>query len=138
MGCLSNDFLRIPDMNKYLPILLYLAVFVVACSSGMAGHDKPLVIGAVYNLHGLQGNLDIPSKRGAELLVAEVNRNGGLLGQSVKLAIVDGVSNPKVIVHKTEALLKRYPDMAALMGLSDTDMVLAAAPVAVLPAGDCF
>ncbi len=60
----------------------------------------------------------------------EVNQNGGLLGRPVKLAVVDGVSKPKVIAHKTEALLKRFPDMPALMGLSDTDMVLAAAPAA--------
>ncbi len=49
-------------MNKYLQILLYLAGLMIASSPGMAGQDKPLVIGAVYNLHGFQANLDIPLK----------------------------------------------------------------------------
>lgn len=117
-------------MNKYLQILWYLAGLVIACSSAMAGQDKPLVIGAVYNLHGFQSNLGIPSAHGARLSVTEVNRNGGLLGRPVKLVVVDGISKPKVIARKTAALLKRYRDMPALLGLSDTDMVLAAAPVA--------
>jgi len=48
----------------------------------------------------------------------------------VQLVLEDGESTPAVIERKTAALLKKYPDTAALVGLSDTDMVLAAAPVA--------
>ena len=117
-------------MNKHLQILLYLTGILITCSPVMAGQDESLVIGAIYNLHGFQSNLDIPSSHGARLSVTEVNRNGGLLGRSVKLVVVDGISKPKVIARKTAAMLKRYRDMPALLGLSDTDMVLAAAPVA--------
>ena len=42
----------------------------------------------------------------------------------------DGESQPKVLREKTAVLLKRYPSMTALLGLSDTDMVLSAAPLA--------
>ena len=97
---------------------------------GLAAQDKALVIGAVYNLHGVQANLDIPSSEGARLAVEQANRDGGLLGRPVELAVADGLSKPRVIARKTAVLLKDYKDMPGLLGLSDTDMVLAAAPVA--------
>jgi len=91
--------------------------------------DGPLVIGAVYNLHGFQANLDIPSWQGAQLAVDEANRKGGVLGREVQLVLADGMSEPRTVAQETGGLLQRFPDMLALMGLSDTDMVLAAAPV---------
>jgi branched-chain amino acid transport system substrate-binding protein len=117
-------------MSARLPGLLLFAALLLPCLTAPAAQDDTIVIGAVYNLHGFQANLDIPSTEGARLAVDEINRNGGLLGHQVTLAVVDGISKPKVIAHKTAALLKRHPDMPALLGLSDTDMVLAAAPVA--------
>lgn len=91
--------------------------------------DGPLVIGAVYNLHGFQANLDIPSWQGAQLAVDEMNGQGGLLGRQVQLILADGNSEPPILARETKALLDRTPNVIALMGLSDTDMVLAAAPV---------
>ena len=95
-----------------------------------AGENTPLVIGAVYNLEGSQAELDIPSSQGARLAVEEVMRNGGVGGRSVQLILGDGKSDPFIVKEKTAEILKRFPSTLALMGLSDTDMVLAAAPVA--------
>ena len=120
-------------MNKIqqrLKILLYFTILTITGFGCASTENKPLVIGAIYNLHGEQSNLDIPSSRGARLAVAEINRNGGSLGRLVKLALVDGNSKAKVISRKAAALLKRYPDMSAFLGFSDPEMVLAAAPVA--------
>jgi branched-chain amino acid transport system substrate-binding protein len=117
-------------MPKQLLNLLCLVCLMAPTASGLAAQDKPIVIGAVYNLHGFQANLDIPSSEGARLAVEQANRDGGLLGRTVELAVADGLSKPRVIARKTAALLKRYKDMPGLLGLSDTDMVLAAAPVA--------
>jgi hypothetical protein len=45
-----------------------LVLAAVAASLGVAGAaDRPVVIGAIYNLTGQQ-NLDIPSSRGARVL----------------------------------------------------------------------
>jgi branched-chain amino acid transport system substrate-binding protein len=109
---------------------LMLLILGLAPVAGVCARDDALVIGAVYNLHGVQANLDEPSSRGARLAIEHANREGGVLGRRVELAVVDGVSKPRVIGRKTRALLKRFPDMSAFLGLSDTDMVLAAAPVA--------
>jgi branched-chain amino acid transport system substrate-binding protein len=89
-----------------------------------------VVLGAIYNLTGNQAGLDIPSSRGARLAVDEANRTGGVLGRAVRLVLQDGESRPEVIAAKTAAALAGAPSMSALFGLSDTDMVLAAAPVA--------
>ena len=89
-----------------------------------------MVLGAVYNLTGSQAELDIASSRGARLAVDEANRDGGVLGRPVRLVLEDGESRPEVIAARTAAALAGAPSMSALFGLSDTDMVLAAAPVA--------
>jgi branched-chain amino acid transport system substrate-binding protein len=102
---------------------------------GETGNSKepaPLVLGAIYNLTGNQAELDVPSARGGRLAVEEINRDGGLLGRSVRFVIEDGESRPAVVQKKTAALLKQFPFTFALMGLSDTDMVLAAAPLAAM------
>jgi branched-chain amino acid transport system substrate-binding protein len=117
-----------PTPGTLAGVSLLIAVGMATLNAGP--RNGPVVIGAVYNLHGYQANLDIPSAQGAQLAVDEIDGGGGLLGRAVQLAIVDGLSKPTVIARKTFPLFKRFPDMPAVMGLSDTDMVLAAAPVA--------
>ncbi|MEH6524997.1 MAG: ABC transporter substrate-binding protein [Sneathiella sp.] len=87
-------------------------------------------IGAIYNLTGDQQNLDIPSSQGALLAVDELNSIGGILGKNVNLLLEDGETDTVVIARKTEALISSNPDMPVIIGMSDTDVVLAAAHVA--------
>jgi branched-chain amino acid transport system substrate-binding protein len=107
------------------------AAALLACADpGRADDPAPVVLGAVYNLTGGQAELDIPSSRGARLAVNEANRHGGVLGRTVRLVLEDGESRPEVIAARTAAAIVGNPSISALFGLSDTDMVLAAAPVA--------
>ncbi|TWU29883.1 ABC transporter substrate-binding protein [Bythopirellula polymerisocia] len=92
--------------------------------------DESLVLGALYNSSGTQAGLDIPSSQGARLAVEQANRNGGVLGRPVVLEIRDGQSKAEVVKVKTSELLDATPEPVALFGLSDTDLVLAAAPLA--------
>jgi hypothetical protein len=103
-------------MPKQLLNLLCLACLVVPAASGLVAQDNPIVIGAVYNLHGFQANLDNPSSEDARLAVEQANRDGGLLGRPVELAVADGLSKPRVIARKTAALLKRYKNRRACSG----------------------
>jgi len=120
-------------------VRVLLAVAVLACFG--CGDDEqvqpPLVVGAIYNLTGTQAELDVPSAEGAQVAVDEVNRGGGVLGRRVELALEDGETNTDVIATRVGDLLRRFRSMPGLIGLSDTDMVLAAAPVAAA-AGDLF
>jgi branched-chain amino acid transport system substrate-binding protein len=107
-------------------------VAVAALAASVAAADRPVVIGALYNLTGGQQDLDVPSSRGAKLAVDAANKNGGVLGRPVKLILVDGQTKPGVIARETVKLLAQNPAPAGLIGLSDTDMVLAAARIAAV------
>jgi branched-chain amino acid transport system substrate-binding protein len=107
-------------------VLISLAAFL----GGARAADRPVIIGAMYNLTGGQENLDVPSSRGARLAVDEANRAGGVLGRPVKLVLRDGRTKPSVITRETAKLIRQEPALAGLIGFSDTDMVLAAAPIA--------
>ena len=87
----------------------------------------PVTLAAIYNLTGGQSELDVPSWQGARLAVAEVNERGGVLGRPVDLLLVDSGTDPAALGAMTAALLAEHPAISALFGLSDTDMVLAAA-----------
>jgi branched-chain amino acid transport system substrate-binding protein len=120
-------------MHRHLFIACILLAATALFSNG-CGDDgegqKPLVLGAIYNLTGAQAPLDVSSSQGAQLATDEMNRAGGVLGRRVELALEDGETNTQVISTKVADLLRRYPSMPALIGLSDTDQVLAAAPEA--------
>jgi branched-chain amino acid transport system substrate-binding protein len=109
---------------------LYGAISLVTLGAASAAEPERVVIGALYNLTGPQAALDVPSSRGARLAVDEANRAGGVLGRPIRLVEADGESRPATIAQRTEDLLQRFPSISALVGLSDTDMVLAAAPLA--------
>lgn len=87
----------------------------------------PVTLAAIYNLSGGQSELDVPSWQGARLAVAEANEQGGILGRAVELRLVDSGTDPAALGVMTATLLAEHPAISALFGLSDTDMVLAAA-----------
>ncbi len=86
-------------------------------------------IGVIYNLEGTQSSLDIPSAKGAELAVELINAQGGINGKKLKLILYDGKSYSGIIKEVTRKLI--FDDkVPVIIGFSDTDMVLASAPVA--------
>jgi branched-chain amino acid transport system substrate-binding protein len=104
-----------------------------ASPAGAASHGKTagvIVLGGLFNLKGDQAALDVPSFHGAQLAVDAINRDGGLLGKRVALVVEDGKTRPDKLQKGTEKILRKYPSVSAFLGLSDTDMVLAAAPPA--------
>jgi ABC-type branched-subunit amino acid transport system substrate-binding protein len=88
----------------------------------------PVRIGAIYNLTGGQSSLDSPSLDGARLAVERINARGGLLGRRVELLERDGQTNEAVVKRAAASLVAS--GVSAIVGLSDTDQVLAAAPIA--------
>jgi len=85
-------------------------------------------LGGVFNLTGSQESLGIPSHNGAILAVEQINAAGGVLGRTVDLLTVDGETDPAVLAARTGDLIDAH--VSAVFGLSDTNAVLAAAPVA--------
>ena len=108
-----------------------LAVVAAACSdvpTTAKASPAPVRIGAIYNLSGGQSALDAPSLDGARLAVERINARGGLLGRRVELLERDGRTNETQVRRAAASLVAA--GVSAIIGLSDTDQVLAAAPVA--------
>jgi len=89
--------------------------------------EQTVRIGAIYNLVGSQSPLDLPSARGARLAVDEINGLGGIDGKEIELIICDGKSDTANVGECAKALIAK--NVSAIIGLSDTDMVLAAGPI---------
>jgi len=109
-----------------------LAAGLAACGGAQVviqqKNPEPIHIGAIYNLTGSQTTLDGPSLDGARLAVDRINAAGGLLGRRVELLERDGQTDPALVRSDAESLAALK--VTAIIGLSDTDQVLAAAPVA--------
>ena len=113
-----------------------LTVLVVAgllsgafAASAAAPAGEPIKIGAIYNLTGAQASLDGPSANGAKLAVKEINEAGGVLGRPLEMVLYDGKTDAATIgTAATQAL--ESDKVVAMLGFSDTDQVLAAAPIA--------
>ena len=84
----------------------------------------PVKIGAVYCNAGQQKALDEPSWRGAQAAVALRNKSGGINGRPVELIRIAADSTPASVAAAVRSALTANPDMAALIGLSDSDLAL--------------
>ena len=112
-------------------LVVPLAAALVACGGTAKATDpapSPVRIGAIYNLTGDQSALDGPSLDGARLAVDRINARGGLMGRRVELLERDGQTNETDVMRAAASLVAS--GCSAIIGLSDTDQVLAAAPIA--------
>jgi branched-chain amino acid transport system substrate-binding protein len=114
----------------FIPVLALMALMARCMPGTVPPPPEPIVLGALYSLKGGQAALDVPSSRGARLAVDEINRAGGVLGRPVQLVLEDAGSASGLAAGRTAEILSRHPSATALLGLSDTDLVLAAAPIA--------
>lgn len=115
-------------LNITVPMDVIKAVELITGDSETA--DKsPITIGAIYNLEGTQSPLDVPSANGAKLAVNGINERGGIDGRELQLILCDGKTDPGTIEECARQLIAN-DTVCAVIGFSDTDMVLAAAPIA--------
>jgi branched-chain amino acid transport system substrate-binding protein len=98
-------------------------------ASAAAPTGQPIKLGALYNLTGAQASLDVPSANGAKLAVKEINDAGGVLGRPLEMVLYDGKTDAATIGNAATQELES-DKVVAMLGFSDTDQVLAAAPIA--------
>lgn len=103
------------------------ALLVLGCGGGGGGNT--IKIGMIYNMTGSQASLDAPSANGAKLAAKEINAAGGILGKKITLVAYDGKSDAATIANAATQLTQS-DKVVAMFGFSDSDMVMAAAPVA--------
>jgi branched-chain amino acid transport system substrate-binding protein len=105
--------------------LALLASTTARCANG--SDSESIVLGVIYNLEGYQAVLDVPSSNGSQLAAAQLNERGGVLDRTLSLISLDGKSDVADLQEATREFLGEFSHLVALLGLSDTDMVLAAA-----------
>ena len=111
-------------------VFLVLAFLISACGgAAQGGANDPIKIGVIYNVTGGQASLDVPSYNGAKLAVKEVNAAGGIMGRQIQIVFYDGKTDATVIGNSATQLVET-DKVVAMMGFSDSDMTLAAAPIA--------
>jgi branched-chain amino acid transport system substrate-binding protein len=111
--------------------LVILVLLASACAPMPAAQQggAPIKIGAVYNLTGGMASLDVPSANGAKLAAKEINDAGGVLGRTIDLVTYDGKTDAATIGNAATQLVES-DKVKTMLGFSDSDMTLAAAPIA--------
>ena len=107
-----------------------LAATSLGIASAQAPDGQPISLGAVYGLTGAWSAFDVPSSRGAELMIKTVNAKGGVRGRPIKLVIRDTGSSGDKTSELVESMLADDTKVPAVFGLSASDPVLIAGKVA--------
>ncbi len=106
---------------------LFCLAFTACQKTNKEQSREPIQLGALFSLSGSKSDLGIPSARGAQLAVAQLNEKGGILDREVQLLVKDGESDASIGAQQVATLMQEAPDIAAFLGLSDTDLALSAA-----------
>jgi len=116
-------------MKTRLAIVLVAVAALVLVGCGGKGGGSAIKIGMLYNMTGAQASLDSPSANGAQLAAKEINAAGGVLGKKIQLVAYDGKSDAATIGNSATQLTQS-DKVVAMFGFSDSDMTMAAAPIA--------
>ncbi|PWB60585.1 MAG: branched-chain amino acid ABC transporter substrate-binding protein [Deltaproteobacteria bacterium] len=81
-------------MRKSIGIILA-ALVMATLTVGAAGAAETLKIGAILSVTGPASFLGAPEAKTLEMLVAETNKKGGILGRKVELIVKDSGASPE-------------------------------------------
>lgn len=106
-------------MKKLSLLFLVLLLFfsIAACSSEDTGGDgKPEVykIGAIYSNTGPGSPLGVPEWNATELLVKQINDNGGINGVPLEVILADDESKPEKAIEEMNRLINDENVLAVL------------------------
>ena len=104
-----------------------LAAASLLASQPLHAAGEPIRIGAPGNYTGAQASLDTPLLNGLALKLRELNAAGGLLGRMLQLVSADMATDPARAWQVAQELEREA--VVAAIGFSDTDSVLALAPL---------
>jgi len=78
--------------RKWVVLAVLLAVFL---SGAFAQAAEPIKIGAILSVTGPASFLGAPEARTLEMLVAETNAKGGVMGRPIQLIVKDSGASPE-------------------------------------------
>ena len=95
--------------RRLLAALIVLVLVLAGVWAGWrhaAADREPIRIGVLHSLTGSMGRSEAPLVDGVRLAVEEINANGGLLGRTVEMVVVDSRSDPKVAAVEAARLIR--------------------------------
>jgi branched-chain amino acid transport system substrate-binding protein len=104
------------------------AMALILCSAVYGWGAEPIKLGSVLRL-SVGAEHGIPSKRGVELAVEEVNKAGGINGQKVEVIFEDEKDSPTASVNAVQKLIN-VDKVIATVGPMTSGGILAAGPTA--------
>jgi len=114
-------------MTGFRRILVLISVLLLS-AAGLAWGEEPIKLGSVLRL-SVGSEHGIPSKRGVELAVDEVNKAGGINGRKVEVIFEDEKDSPTACVTAVQKLIN-VDKVVAIIGPMTSGGVLAAGPTA--------
>jgi len=108
--------------------IAFISFGILALLPGRLVAAESVSIGAIFALSGKAKNSNLPAVYGVQLAVAEINRQGGILGRPLELLLFDNESTP--IGSHLAALKASQAGVRGIIGASWSSHSLAIAHVA--------
>lgn len=115
-------------MKKSITTILILTIISVELILSCTKNHKEIKIGAVMPLTGEGAVYGEPQKRAAEIVVEEINENGGLLGKKVTLIAQDDKAQPTDAVNIAH-LFVSMKDIVGVIGHPNSGNAIPASKV---------
>jgi branched-chain amino acid transport system substrate-binding protein len=108
--------------------ILVLASVLLLVTVGLAWGQEPIKMGTVLRLT-IGAEHGIPSRRGVEMAVDEVNKAGGINGRKVELIVEDEKDSPAAAVNAVQKLIN-VDKVVAIVGPMTSGSMMAAGKIA--------
>ncbi|MFV9646501.1 MAG: branched-chain amino acid ABC transporter substrate-binding protein [Desulfobacterales bacterium] len=130
------------NFTRLFSAAMIVMFMVFASVAGLAA--EPIKLGVAGAHSGDLASYGIPSIRAAELVVKDVNTNGGLLGRKIELLVEDDVCKPEVATNTATKLVSQGVHMVlghicsgatkAALGIYNDSKIIVMSPSATNPA----
>ncbi len=111
-----------------LVLMTLLAAVMLSSFAVIYAQDEPIKIGLGYDLTGAESSLDLPASNGSLLAIDEINAAGGVLGRQIEAVSHDTRYDMALTAQVAQQFVEQ-DGVAAVVGFSDSDSVLAAGPI---------
>ncbi|MFZ3047749.1 MAG: ABC transporter substrate-binding protein [Desulfatirhabdiaceae bacterium] len=87
-----------------ITLVALIGIMLLFVGSSFAANSE-IVFGCLYDITGTYAAMSKMEKEAADMAVAKINSDGGLLGKKVKVIYEDGETKPEVATRKAERLI---------------------------------
>ncbi len=120
---------RLKKMSSMLAVILILGLIVSGCGSKGTSEKastegkEPYKIGAIFDVSGASSSLGIPEKDSVQMVIDEINKNGGINGHPIDLVLLDNKSNETESALAVRNLIQQ--GVVAVVGSSTSGTTMA-------------